>query len=221
MNPVKALTSGEFTKDDIGKTVYINNTLIYCQEWRVADVNHDSTNGTVDLWPKYVLDPISRTGSTTYSTIFMSENNKNYLDSYVRSNLNKIYNGFDDTIKNAMLVQTFTSDGVTVNDKMECPSVDEVGCNFLTENGRYSFEPEGSIYPLFGSRQIDRNANAILQKVFYSGMANVHYWTRNGGYYYISNDKWYTFVTDEGSSGSCYGPNYTYYVSAFIRFGKK
>ena len=54
MNPVKALTSGKITKNDIGKTVYISNSNMICQEWVIADINHDDTEGTVDLVMKYL-----------------------------------------------------------------------------------------------------------------------------------------------------------------------
>ena len=55
VNPISELTSGKITANDIGKTVYLSNSATYSQEWIIIDVNHDNTNGTVDLISKYSI----------------------------------------------------------------------------------------------------------------------------------------------------------------------
>ena len=180
VNPVKALTSGKITKNDIGKTVYLSNTCTSNQEWRIADINHDNTTGTVDLFPKYIIDNNVR-------AVKFHENSQYYKKSDLRTYLNDtIYNGFTDEVKNAMKVQNFPSNGETLSDKVKCPSVDELGLNYRSNR---NVIVEGTIYPIFGTQQLQSGTNSLAIFELYNSAstnADCQYWTRSR--YYISND---------------------------------
>ena len=186
VNPVKALTSGKITSDYIGKTVYLSNSAADCQEWRIADVNHDGTYGTVDLFPKYVLQNTARAfdSSTQY-----------YKKSSLRTWLNgDFYNGFTNEIKNAMKVQNFPSNEETLSDKVKCPSLNEVGCNDSMSNCTV----EGAIYPIFGTQQLRPNNLAKFIKA--NGGAIYNLWTRSRYTYPGEGDRVWTVAND----GRCY-----------------
>lgn len=164
-NPVKALTSGQFTTADIGKTVYLSNSAITCQEWRIADVNHDSTTGTVDLFPKYTLANDTRVFDNS-TQIYANSSLRTYLTGTV-------YNGFTSEVQSALKVQNFPSNGITLSDKVKCPSLNEVGCN----KGYESYViAEGTIYPIFGTQQLRPNNLAIYKT---PAGNTCWYWTRS------------------------------------------
>ena len=169
VNPVKALTSGKITSDYIGKTVYLSNSAADCQEWRIADVNHDGTYGTVDLFPKYVLQNSSRVFANAF---------RYYKESLLRTWLNEdFYNGFTDEIKSAMKVQNFPSNRETLSDKVKCPSLNEVGLG-MDNDGSID---EGLIYPIFGTSIIRNNVAANTLSIYTradTGHAG-DYWTRS------------------------------------------
>ena len=168
VNPVKALTSGQFTTADIGKTVYISNSVAATQEWRIADVNYDSTTGTVDLFPKYIL---------TNTGIGFGAGNY-YKGSSLRTWLNgELYGGFVEEIKNAMKVQSIESGTDILNDKVKCPSLMELGLHFHINSS--SKDKYGQIYPLFGTEQLSRNVLAVYKTI---DDAPVIFWSRT--YYY-------------------------------------
>ena len=125
VDPVAALTSGIITKEDIGKTVYLSNSVCTCQEWRIAGINHDGTEDTVDLWPKYALNSNGSNGDILFGGY-------GYCGSNIRALLNcTIYNGFSTQIRNAMQVQSF-SDSLLITDKVKIPSLMEVGLSGIS-----------------------------------------------------------------------------------------
>ena len=206
-NPVKALTSGQFTTADIGKTIYLSNSAVACQEWRVADINHDGTSGTVDLFPKYTL--------TSSSTTFGGS--QIYANSSVRTWLNgTVLGGFTAEVQNAMKVQNFPSNGTTLSDKIKCPSLDEVGCHNVSSirsdyGGDYVIT-EGTIYPIFGAQQLRPNNSAIYSRPNNGGVT--YYWTRSRDTN-SSSSVWFVY-----NNGYCSYDYYShsYYVVACIRF---
>lgn len=207
-NPVKALTSGQFTTADIGKTVYLSNSAVTCQEWRVADVNHDGTSGTVDLFPKYTL--------TTEYMVF-SNSSQYYANSNIRTWLNgTVLGGFTAEIQSAMKVQNFPSNGATLSDKVKCPSLDEVGCHnasaITSDYGGDYVIAEGTIYPIFGTQQLRPNSSAIYSRPNNGG--TTWYWTRSR----YTNSSYYVWYVN--SNGYCDGNGYisSYDVVACIRF---
>ena len=206
VNPVKALTSGKITSDYIGKTVYLSNSAADCQEWRIADVNHDSTVGTVDLFPKFTI------GSSVFRDT-SSGNPKNgeyYKSSTLRTWLNgDFYNGFTDEIKNAMKIQSFPSNYETLSDKVKCPSLNEVGCTASSKTYQKYIISEGVIYPIFGTGVLFPNTLAVFMR---TDGATVHYWTRSR---HTAPGSWY--VDGQGCSYN-YSYNSTCYVVACIRF---
>ena len=171
VDPVETLTSGKIKKSDIGKTVYLSNSQCATQEWRIADVGHDNTAGTVDLFPKYMI-----LNSTDWN--YNSSTPTSYDRSYIRYNLNTIvYNGFNASIKESMQIQLYKNGKSIVADKLKCPSMDELGCHDSTIDSIYTVLSEGSIYPIFGDKQLSINSlasykRAIDNKTFY-------YWTRS------------------------------------------
>ena len=181
-------------KDDIGKTVYISNSVAACQEWRIADINHDDTTGTVDLFPKYLLEDTVRPFSD--GTIY-------YKNSNLRTWLNTtFYDGFTEEVKNAIKTQSFPSNYETLNDKVKCPSITEIGSrDSLYEACTIE---EGTIYPIFGNQQSRPNDLALYKHT--NGNSN-NYWTRSRC---IGNDN---FIIN--ASKNCNKSN-PYYVSSAV-----
>ena len=208
VNPIKALTSGEFTKDDIGKTVYLSNSKYACQEWRIADINHDGAFGTVDLFPKYLI--------ASHAMVYNYNTNgiPYYTKSELRSDLNgNYYSGFADNIQDKIMYQIYTTDDSTICDKIKCPSLNEVGLNY-----DYS-RVEGSMYPIFGDSVLATNALAIYKYCetdSNTNPSNTMYWTRSRSLY---NSDSVLCVNPKGQVSS-YKPNVGIISSiACIRFG--
>ena len=150
------------------------------QEWKIEDINHDGTSGTVDLFPKYVF---SADRYTQTNVVFNSANNSNYAASNLRAWLNStIYNGFADEVKTAMKVQAVASNGTILYDKIKCPSATELGI----VSDSYPIVAEGTAYP-FGR-------GSYWTRIYYTAsMAACSYWTRSTGgsgyvYYIKSNN---------------------------------
>ena len=201
VNPVRALTSGMITKDYIDRKVYITNSEADVKEWVIADVNHDGTKGTVDLFPVEVLktdmqfDPVSQL----------------YGISDLRSWLNgKFYNGFSDEVRDAITYQQTLSNGEILLDKVKCPSLTELGINC----NRYLIK-EGSIYPIFGNKtKCDANELSIFKD---KNKNSTRYWTRS------RNTNYSTGVWGVYYNGYCNATGYycnSYAVVACIRFKK-
>lgn len=165
-NPVDALTSGRITKDFIGTTVIISNSESLCQEWVIADVNHDNTEGTVDLVSKYAL----------YSKVpFCDYNNPTYYyGSILREYLNNEFkSGFTDTVlRNLTPISIECNDDNTVTDLVKCPSTAEVG---ITKAIDGEYPGGGSIYPVFSDVTLALNTKTAKS---YDGTA-LTYWTRD------------------------------------------
>lgn len=202
VDPIRTLVGGKFTKDDIGKTVYLSNSNTSCQEWVIADVNHDYEDGSVDLYPKYVLKES------------MPLSGHDYHSCSIRSFLNTtIKNGFADNIKNALADMPYkiikNSDTIEISDKVKAPTCLEVGIN---DSGSTVTNNPSKIYPLFGTTAARPNTKAIL-----ANMSNtvVPYFTRaiysSSGVYYLVT------VTASGYSGTAS----TSGVAGFIRFKPK
>ena len=184
VNPVDALTSGKIKKSDIGKIVYLSNSNTNrhgaCQEWRIADINHDGTEGTVDLVSRYVVYDI-------LATTFNSKEDDKWMVWYESSNVKKLlldfYNDFADNIKNAIKTQhvTLTDPNGTLayrDYKIKCPSLTELGCRANYAGGALisDMPEEGSIYPLFGDKQVQPNVLAIFKNARTNTPES--YWTR-------------------------------------------
>lgn len=201
VNPIKALKSGKITKDYIGRIVHITNSNSPCQEWKIADVNHDGTTGTVDLFPVCFLNE---------DRIKFDSSSQNYGSSDLRSWLNcEFYDGFTDEVKEAMVKQTFMSNGEILKDKVKCPSLVELGLG-LRCDGR-SID-EGSMYPIFGDAIIRPNKAAIYKAKDDGETYSYHTRSR-----YIGNSNYVWNVGNNGYCGSDYY-SYSYYVVACIRF---
>ena len=217
MNPIKALTSGEFTKDDIGKTVYLSNSVSPCQEWRIADVNHDDTVGTVDLWPKYFLENKGRllTISDPYRAYYEKSSIRQWLNA-------DLLNGFTDEVQNAMVISIFKAGLVELQDKVKCPSLTEIGANRTEYNIYDDFvNASGTIYPLFGSTQY-YYANIDISYVDGKIGDTQTFYTRDP--YTSGYDKGLccTGALRHGATGICLASGSPKYLAVgFIRFGKK
>ena len=195
-----------------------------CQEWRIADINHDNTSGTVDLFPKYVLENNRRAfvsndqiGTDTCAV---------YSYSLLRKWLNNdFYNGFADSIKASIKIQEIISSPIgllseTLHDKVKCPSVTEVGIEY----GSYT-SVEGKVYPIFGSIQNGGNGNLLSAYNTVSGN-DAAYWTRSTFSHYKNSDiSVIAGKTGCIGSGSLYNGYYgfiedsnKFYTIAVIRF---
>ena len=79
----------------IGIEVTLPNSVITCQEWVIADVNHDGTSGTVDLFSKYTLE-------LRYSGVEFGLNNI-YKGSELDARMELKCSYFDEDVYNALL----------------------------------------------------------------------------------------------------------------------
>lgn len=157
---LELLTSKSLTTNDIGKIVILNNNATDCNEWIISRINEDNT---VDLFPKYVLNNSMKFGDTNV-----------YKDSNIREWLNgEFLNGFSDDVKNAMKVQSFESNDEILEDKVKCPSLNEVG---LTYSSDYLL-PEDTVYPIFGNSLIN-GTNSLSAYITTNG-GGMEYWTRS------------------------------------------
>ena len=188
-----------------------------CQEWYIADINHDGTSGTVDLFSKYAIGGISLVnGNSGYTTAekemnFGYDSGNYYYSSYVRTRLNnEVYAGFTSSVQNAIKSQNFPSNGNTLSDKVKCPSVSELGLrgDGIAEHTR----EEGTIYPIFGTQQKTPNELAIRG----SSNGAVSCWTRSQ----MINTSYYMHVGIVDSTGCCafIGYGSSAYTIACIRF---
>ena len=234
VNPIKALASGLFTTADIGKTVYLSNSLTVCQEWRIAGINHDGTSGTVDLISKYTLLGVGN--EITYVSTYNNSYTR-YEDSNVRSKLLSIYNGFSSEIQNASVDTTtqtssWNSNGggyiySVIHDKIKAPSCTELG----VATDYYPSLSEGSAYEIFGGKISTTYSNgrcnplAIMRSITYKNNADdpyisnrwaVRYWTRTYYTWCMSTNGESQSMNNNSITGSS-----KYDIVAIIRFGKK
>lgn len=122
--------------------MYLSNSATACQEWRVIDINHDNTNGTVDLMSKYAINdgsdyykmPLTRAGSNymthfetsgyppeTMAFYFTSIDGSRKYHNYNSMYYNDLYTeGNGRYWLNNTLLKSFTSD---VQDSMETMGV--------------------------------------------------------------------------------------------------
>ena len=207
VNPVDALTSGKIKKSDVGKTVYLSNGAALCQEWLIADVNHDGIANTIDLISKYVFVTNMNYGSNDAQTPCMYEDSiphskmrgyLSYFDKNVVANLCDISvkaNGYYHVGSlNESSIQTF---------KIHMPSITELG--YGTGNSldaSYQLRccvEEGSVYPLF-DRNSTSNGNPLCKRTAAAGDSR-SYWARSCATYlhgsYAIQDRVGEYYIDE------------------------
>lgn len=168
------MTSGKITKNDVGKTVYLSNSFTKCQEWRIADINHAGTSGTVDLFPKYVLGAVDCiANSSSYDPTYCRTQIHDAL--YVNSKTYPcVYNGFSSEVKNAMLKIKYpyyaassgfpTKLNTDLEEYVVAPSLKEIGIDYSYNYPTLSeMLLEGELYPLFGSELGKSNPLAGLK----------------------------------------------------------
>ena len=178
----------------------MSNSAITCQEWVIADVNHDGTSGTVDLFSKTTLNNTDLQFSTT-SSYYKGSNLDNYLESTV-------YNGFAADIKNSLNLMNVVSNNETIQRHVVAPSLRELG-NSYTD---YALE-EGTMYPIF-SPACDPNSKSIFKN---PRGYNVYYWTRSRYTNYSSTV--YRVNYDGYANYNSYDASYS--VVARLRFAAK
>ena len=189
---VSVLTSGKITKEDIGKTVYLSNSATSCQEWVIADVDHDSASGTVDLFSKYIVKESTQINSAYGLNADPSK------DGLYREWLNtNLYNGFATIVRTSLKDQVYKNvNGKDASDKVKCPSATEVGClGVAYANQYYHVDTDGSIYPLFGTQQLYGNSLAIFKKI---NGSKCGYWTRTRYYGYTSSGALVAYINENG-----------------------
>ena len=238
VNPVKALTSGKITSAYIGKTVYLSNSASVCQEWRIADINHDGTTGTVDLVSKYNLQDGLAFSDSAHIALY---SNMYYQNFSFRIYLNDtFYNGFAGEVRSSMKdISTaygkyyysggsyYTNGGAGIqyiNEKVKVPSITELG---MTDENRPSKHfIEGSQYPIFTSTkegtisQPYYVSDALLKNT--NGSDVYAYWTRSIIPSYYSNavdnpalvrrfDNGHAYIYYSGGSSSSSYDSYSVY----------
>ena len=209
--------------------MYLSNSDSPCQEWIIADINHDNTEGTVDLFPKYILD---KTAMSYCSTTITGTDVICYKRSNVRSYLvGKIYNGFNDEIKNAIIPQHFSiryySNIEYLDDNVRCPSYTDIGIiyNETRDGITYTaYDEEGTIYPIFGGAAKKQNPlacyrdiNGTIQTYWVRSRCNRDYngcIVRSSGTYEVNP------IYTAGGTQNCDYYN-GHHVVGIIRFGKK
>ena len=163
----------------------MSNTYAVCQEWRIADINHDNIAG-VDLVSKYVIGQHASDGGNidyiNYIPFDKSSEYNIYYDSGIRKVLNgtdNFFGGFTSEVQNALKSQPITLDFYapprTDYDKVKLVSTAEVG-NVPTDtsDGYYS---TGYIYPLFGNSIVAGNQLSIFSD------------NKGTGRYYLTRDR--------------------------------
>ena len=195
----------------------MSNTVTPCQEWQIADVNHDNTKGTVDLFPKYVLNNNDK--DRLVWTVAMN---------WPSSNQSGLYSGFTDDIKNSIIDQTYDIPGhygsgeiLTNTTKVKTPSAYELGIS----DGRYMIDL-GNPYPLFGNLITYGDSTDHLSRNYVH--AFVEGWIMRESYYYWTRSQ--MIPSEGGGSKKCtiggitmamdYEDDTADYVG-IIRFGKK
>ena len=239
VDPIKALTSGEITKDYIGRTVYLSNSATSCQEWIIIDTNHDGTNGTVDLFSKYILNDTEKEktyGTMTASSVAFDSGNPYYNDyatthenvGTLKYHLNQIvYNGFGTNLKNAMSIIHIPSEpNRAIDVYIKPPSLRELGFKSVSPHDALD---TGVVYPYFDVVQEGYNysGNEVFSVKFPTLQQwNRDYWTRTGTPDYYNGRRTRLYVIYKNSSGN-YVPsvydaaNASAYAVGIIRFGKK
>ena len=231
VNPVKALTSGKFTANDIGKTVYLSNSASTCQEWIIAGLNHDNTSGTVDLISKYVMYDsstiiINNTSGSSRKYHMYFGDNIGYEKSLIRTHFNdRYYNSFANEIKELIKTQnTACNISEVYQDKVKLPSLTELGCRVSYKqytSGSHGYNlidsvsdsySEGTVYPLFDIGQTGPNQNAIGMK---SNGTAVNSYTRSQ---HIDHNTIYAISSSGVASLSVPPTDTTTYPRAIIRF---
>ena len=120
-----------------------------------------------------------------------------------------VYNGFVEEVKNAMKVQSFPSNDNTLNDKVKCPSLVEIGCNYYESQ----VIAEGTIYPIFGSRKSYPNYSAMYK--YPNGNDPELIWTRSRS---IGSTVNVWAVNSYGYCNDGYSYQYNFGAIACIRF---
>ena len=177
VNPVKALNSGKITKDDIGKTVYISNSNITCQEWRIAGVDHDGTTGTVDLVSKYLLDKditdfywsiaAGEGDSFARDNQYIQESNYNTYFNYVDEGFNEEVYPYMRYMDIQIHYNKYETSTMSFKKRMKLPSAAELGFDKCEEiyvydhYGYFRYWNDGTIYPIFGSQLTTSGKNTL------------------------------------------------------------
>ena len=154
--------------------MYLSNSAIKCQEWVIADVNHDGTSGTVDLFSKTLLHG-PNDGGINFSYYGSETNiyNGSKLDDYAEST---VYNGFATEVRNALNYMNVASNGETIQRHVVVPSFTEFGGGIIEE---------GTVYSMYNAYSESRGGTPVWIPFADGGYYdNAHYWTRskyNGG----------------------------------------
>lgn len=119
----------------VGAIVTLNNEK--CSQYEVIDVNHDSTNGTVDLMAHTQVGQMRFDGSS-----------QDYNVSEIRTWLNSNYHDlFDLEIRNLMQPMTVVTKGLTQQDKIKLLSWRELGLQY--DSNFMDSTDGGEQYPVF------------------------------------------------------------------------
>ena len=229
VDPVEALNSGKITKDDIGKTVYLSNSKITCQEWRIADVDHDGMIGSVDLVSKYLLD--KEIAKWSYWTPYEEKNNQTLSESPYNLYFNYVDEGFSTEVYSYMRYMDiqwhdnkYESSTDSYRKRIKLPSATELGfakCEkiYVTDHyGYFRYWSDGNIYPLFGSELVESKNS--LANIKTTSNAETVYCTRSLCWLVdTAVTTPHPVIVNKGTRYALSNFNYSYQIPAVIRFG--
>lgn len=192
IDPVDILQSGKITKKDIGKTVYLSNSVITCQEWQIADVDHAGISGTVDLISKYCIGDDTVNGGNYYLGYrymydsVLSSGSFLELRSDIGPSPNWIFSKFSTSVQNALEdIDKRTINGKNAGGyKMKIPTAMNLGftkssyihnkntyyCKAAADCGFSTLKEKDCVYPLFENSTADSSLrNELVQAILPNG----------------------------------------------------
>ena len=206
-----------------------------CQEWVVADVNHDGTEDTVDLVMKYLY---STTGNNCKMSYGYSSDGHSGCTYYSAQRCSIRYQEKfifakdcmdEDIFRSIIPMKTYivTSTNTPANVALlrsRSLSLRELGWDYTYLDNKSSY------YPLFGNGNNNNSANTLVAKQYPANASgNACYWTRDSYTYYEDSKLWNTarYIDENGrwysvNADSYYaaGDNANYGIVNAIRFGK-
>ena len=173
----------------LGKRVAIHNPLCKNKYWVVIGVNHDGTKNAVDLR--------AEVASLGEEVEFDSENNK-YKDSNISKVIEKLVEGFSQTVKDRLATMDIVTNGEIIKSKIKLLSMTELG---LEDYLDYIEKGEGNPYPFLTHMMKDSNGKYI-------------YWATRSRDTYNSTNVWFV---GSGGTVTSYAYFNTYFVVPTIR----
>ena len=194
---LSVVRAGDADKMHVGALIYLDNE--YCDTYEVIGVNHDNTNGTVDIMSHYSLHLMEFGSSPNYEKSSVREW---LLTEYLSAFPSKVQN-----CMNTMRVVYYNAKGssssakwIYLPDKVKLLSCTELSGISVSN---YDFVSEGTAYEAFGTPVSWRTASPQRYRNHATVGSYYSIWTRtdsnNSGNYY----KMFVKSSGQGDKGSC------------------